>query len=582
MTHEPSRNVGGEEESADRIECDVLVVGSGAGGLLAAARAHDLGLQVCVIEKADRYGGTSAVSGGAIWIPNNAGLGETDSPEEALDYLRACTGGAVADDKLEAYIGDGPTVVRYLKELGVEYYSAPYPDYRQHLSGSMVGGRTMFVRPVDGKQLGKDFFYERESAVGMKLFGRIAVDSSEAIPIVTRARGRWLLLARIISRYWLDIRWRLLTRRDRRVTGGGALIAGLRAALRKRKIPLLLGTRLTQLGRTGERVDSAVVMKNGVESSIHVRQAIVLASGGFEHNQSLRKEHLPAPTSSSWSVTPVGANTGDALLASTAIGADVEFLGEAWWAPTIRLPARTLPNVDSRFALFMERQYPHGICVNRLGERFTNEGLSYNDFVQAMLADNEATGANSPCWLVFDARFRRRYALGGLLPGLVEPDAKLPAEWWDNVLYRAETLGELASKIKLPAETLQRTISRFNGFAATGIDEDFGRGSSAYDRRFADPRCKPNPGLGALEESPFYAIRLDAGDIGTKGGAKIDAHARVVSTSGTPIPGLYAVGNCSGAVTGSAYPGAGATLGSAVIFAYRAAAHIAIGRTGAE
>lgn len=558
------------------VECDILVVGSGAGGLLAAARAHDLGMSPCIIEKAGRYGGTSALSGGGIWIPVNAEIKGSDTAEEALKYLRQCTRGAVDEVKLNAYLETGPILVDYLAHaLGIEYYSvADYPDYLQHLEGARTGGRTMFVRPVDGKKLGEDFFLQRESAVGMKLLGRIAVDSSEAKTIVTRAAGRWRLICRIVARYWLDVRWRLKTHRDSRLTGGSALVGGLRAALKARAVPMFLGYRLSALEREGDRVIGARAVYNGVETTFVARKAVVLACGGFERSEKLREKYLPKPTSNSWTVTPQDGNTGDGLSAALEAGADTEFLDQAWWAPTMRLPARNVANVELRYALFFERQFPHSLCVNRNGRRFVNEGVSYNDFVQAMLADHAATGANLPCWMIFDSRFRQRYAVGGLMPASIEQDSRLPPEWWDTVIYRAGTIAELAEKILLPADALKETVERFNRFAERGVDEEFNRGGNAYDRRFADPRNKPNPGLGAVASAPFYAIPLDAGDIGTKGGVKIDEHARVLSTRGLPIPGLYAVGNCSGAVTGASYPGAGATLGSAMIFAYRAIADI--------
>jgi len=224
----------------------------------------------------------------------------------------------------------------------------------------------------------------------------------------------------------------------------------------------------------------------------------------------------------------------------------------------------------------MERGYPHTMCVNRNGVRFANEAMSYNDFGAAMLEDDRKTGANAPCWFIFDATARWRYPLGALLPSLFWPDWRLPREWFDNVFYRADTIEELARKIGIDPAVLAATVERHNGFARTGKDEDFDRGGNSYDTFFGDHlRNKPNPCLGPIEKGPFYAMPLDIGDIGTKGGLKTDENANVLRPDGTPIVGLYATGNVSGAVTYDSYPGAGATLGPAMTFGMLAAEHIA-------
>jgi len=325
----------------------------------------------------------------------------------------------------------------------------------------------------------------------------------------------------------------------------------------------------------GGRVVGAVVVRNGAESRIETRHGVILASGGFEKNQELRDRYLPKATPTDYSLTPGLNNFGDSLKAAMEIGADTEFLDQAWWVPTMRVPAPGFNNADMRAALFMERAYPHTLCVNRLGRRFADEAMSYNDFGAAMLEDDARTGANAPCWLIFDAVARKRYPIGALLPSALWPDWRLPREWLDNAYYRAQTLSELADKIEVDPATLSATIERFNQFAATGVDEDFGRGANVYDQFFGDPRNRPNSNLGAVATAPFYAMRLDIGDIGTKGGVKTDANGAVLGKDGKPIAGLYATGNVSGAVTYDSYPGAGATLGPAMTFGLVAAEHIA-------
>lgn len=557
--------------------CAVLVVGSGAGALLAANRAHDLGLKVIVIEKSDRYGGTSALSGGGIWIPNNSGIQGLDNYEQALTYFRACTKGRVPEGKLRAYLDSAPEMVEYMRQqIGVKYNAVTgYADYCQHLPGASDNGRTMFVEPVDAGVLGDDFFALREADMGAKLFGRIALDYYDGQLLGARATGWKRKIFSLIWNYWSDIGWRLKTRRDRRVTMGSALIAGLRIGLQERGVELLLNTRLEHFIVENGVVHGAVVSQDCNEYRILASQAVIVASGGFEQSQPLRTAHLPGQTLVEWSVTPMHNNTGDALIAGQNIGADTEFLHEAWWAPTVRIPAADTPNVNMRSALFIERSYAHSLCVNRQGRRFANEAMSYNDFGHAMIKDGASTGANTPCWFIFDANYRKKNILGRIMPGSIMPDASLPPEWWDSVLYRAGSIGELALKIAIDPVTLENTVSVFNDYTKTGVDLDFNRGLHSFDRFYCDPRHQPNPSLGALDRAPYYAIRVDLGDLGTKGGLKVDRDANVLDVEGRPIPGLYAIGNASGAVTADSYPGAGGTLGPALTFGYRAANHIA-------
>lgn len=561
----------------DDKRCEVLVVGSGAGALLAAIRAHDQGLKVLVIEKTDRYGGTSALSGGGIWIPNNSGIVQQDSYEQALTYFKACTQGLVPEEKLRAYLDSAPEMVEYMRNnVGVKYNPVEgYSDYCQHLPGASDNGRTMFVEPVDAGVLGADFFALREADMGAKLFGRIALDYYDGQLLGARAKGWKRKIFSLIWNYWSDLSWRAKTRRDRRVTMGSALIAGLRIGMQQRNIPLLLNTPLEHLIVENGQVTGAVVSQNANTFKIHASKAVILGAGGFEQDQKLRDEYLKTATKVEWSVTPMHGNTGGAIQAGQHIGAATEFMHEAWWAPTVRIPAADTPNVNMRSALFIERSYAHSLCVNRLGKRFANEAMSYNDFGHEMIRDNQQSGANTPCWFIFDANYRKKNILGRIMPGSIMPDSSLPPEWWDTVLYRAGSISELAQKIGIDSKQLEQTISTFNGYAKTGVDLEFKRGHYSFDRFYCDPRHQPNPSLGALEKAPFYAIRVDLGDLGSKGGLKVDKDANVLDLDGKPIPGLYAIGNTSGAVTADSYPGAGGTLGPALTFGYRAANHIA-------
>lgn len=564
-------------ELLDNPNYDVVVVGSGAGGMVASIRAHDLGLRPIVIEKSDRYGGTSAVSGSGLWIPNNIFIKDRDSDEAAFEYLKTTTKGKVADAMIWRYIRSSQRMLQFLIEIGVEYYLNPalkYPDYHPEAPGALPEGRALFVKPMDGSELGEEYFNLRESYPEFKLLDRITLDLDEGGAMIMKAPGWQLTLLKHLLRYGFDLRWRFKTHRDRRLGHGNALIGRLRRAMVRRNIPLALKTRMLTLDTADGKVTGVVANCNGREIRIGASKGVIMASGGYEQSPELRAKYLPEKSEVSWSVTPRGNNTGDALLAAQALSADTEFLNEAWWAPSIEVPSPKSPNMTRNHGIFFERGLPHSLCVNQLGNRFVNEACSYHRFGEAMMVDREKTGANVPCWIVFDSRFRKKYPLGGVLPGGAKPDWMLPPNWPATFFNKANTIYELAAKIGVPADTLQSTVDRFNGFVEEGEDKDFGRGGDFYNLYQGDPYHKPNPCLGTVAKPPFYAVRLDLGDLGSKGGPKIDENARVLDRSGKPIPGLYAVGNCAAAVMGDAYPGAGVTLGTTMTFGFLAASQI--------
>jgi 3-oxosteroid 1-dehydrogenase len=541
---------------------------------LAALRAADLGLSVVVIEKSHRYGGTTATSGGALWIPNHGLEGHLDSDEKAWAYLAAVTQGAHRQ-RLRAYIENGPRLVSYLANAGIAFQAiADLPDYFSNAAGA-VAGRALFPVEMDGGSLGNDYLAMREPAQAFKLFNRYSLDLAESFALSARPFGWQWVAAKMLLKYWLDIPWRLKTRRDRRATMGAALIAGLRRELNRRGVPVLLNTGLERLEMTDGRVVGAHLNTGGRLSYLTANRAVILAAGGFEQNQTLRDRFMAVRTSAKWSLTPEGGNAGDALLAGEAIGAALEFMDCAWWAPSMQLPARDIPNIDFTHQMFFDHRHPHSVCVNRLGFRFVNESGSYDRFGMAMIDNHLQTGANVPCWMIFDATYRAKYSCGGIMPASAMPDRSIPPDWWDNYLYRADDITQLAEKIGIDGRRLSTVIEEMNRCAATGIDPEFGRGRELYDRYFGDPRVGPNPCMGPINRPPYYAIRIDLGDLGTKGGLKADEHARVLDTRDNPIPGLYAAGNSSGSAFGNCYPGAGGTLGPALTFAYVAANHIA-------
>ncbi|WP_194791896.1 FAD-binding protein [Pseudomonas sp. UFMG81] len=552
--------------------CDVLVVGSGAGGLTAALRAHDLGLDTLVIEKSVQYGGTSAVSGGGIWIPDNAqvrALGGTDSAAEAVAYLRAVTEGEIDDGRIEAYVEHGRAMLQYLeRDTRVRFEAqAQYTDYYPHVPGGKPGYRSMDPLPFDAAALGEEFLRMREPSPGTLMMGRMAMTMKEARVLLCRGKG-WLgLTARVLWRYWRDREGRRLSQRDRRLTLGNALVGALRCSLLDRGVPLWLNCALEQLLIVDGRIGGARVQRDGQWLNIKARQGVIIAAGGFERNQVMRSQYHPQPSEARWSATPP-CNTGDGILAAQAVGARTALMAHSWWAPTLKVEGE-----EKQRALFIERNLPGCILVDAAGQRFVNEGAPYSDIVYAMYGHDREGAGSVPCWLVFDAEYRRKYPCGPLLPGYAQPDKRLP-EHLRRMLHKADDLAALAAQIGIDGAGLERTVQRFNTMAERGRDDDFGKGESLFDRYYGDPGVQPNPCLAPLHKAPFYAVRVDAGDIGTKGGLLTNPDAQVLHEDGAPILGLYAIGNSAASMMGRTYPGAGATLGPAMTFGYLAANHI--------
>ena len=328
-------------------------------------------------------------------------------------------------------------------------------------------------------------------------------------------------------------------------------------------VPIHYETPLTGLVVEGGRVVGVRAERDGAEVVIRARRGVILGSGGFEKNDTLREKYLPSPTEAAWS-TAAPSNTGAGIEAGIAVGAAVDLMDDAWWGPTIPLPR-------GPWFCLAERNLPGSIIVNSAGQRFMNEALPYVEATHAIYA-GEATGVSHvPAWMIIDQRYRNRYLFAGL-----SPRQPFPGRWYKHgTVRRAATLGELAAKIDVPADALAETVTRFNGFAESGVDEDFHRGESAYDKYYADPKVKPNPSLHSIDKGPFYAVKIVPGDLGTKGGIVTDERARALRPDGSVIEGLYAAGNCSSAVMGHTYAGPGATIGPAMTFGYLAAEDIA-------
>lgn len=564
----------GANQSKWNQEYDVVVVGSGAGGMTAALCAQSQGLSAVILEKAAVYGGTTAVSGGGIWIPCNdqmPGTGVSDTYEEALTYMKYLTEGEVPQERIEAYLKNAPEMVRYMQNsFGVKFRPvAKYPDYFPDKPGGKPGARTMEPLEFDASQLGEEFERQREPYKGTLVLGRLSMNQVEAHMLFGQAPGWLWLTFRMMWNYWTDFVWRRRTWRDRRMTLGQALVGQLRHALLRQKVPLQLNTGLDELVQEGGRVTGVLVTQEGRKLRIGARRAVVLATGGFESNQQMREQYLPNPTQASWSAAP-GMNQGDGIRAGLKLGAGLKFMNLVWGTPTVEVPGSSVAA-----ALFVERSLPGCVMVNKNGQRFVNEAAPYTEAVNAIVADHAKTGGTIPSWMVFDARFRKSYPAGPMLPAQFQPDSKLPREWWDKVVYKSDTLAALAGKIGVDEKGLLDTVGRMNNYAATGVDPEFGKGNNAFERYYADPKIKPNPCLAPIVQAPFYALPITPGEIGTKGGLVTDENARVLREDGSVIEGLYATGNCSAAVMGKTYAGPGATLGPAMTFAYIAARDIA-------
>jgi 3-oxosteroid 1-dehydrogenase len=373
---------------------------------------------------------------------------------------------------------------------------------------------------------------------------------------------------RMALTYFLDIKGRMQGKRSRRLTMGNALIGQLRWTMLERGIDLWLKSPLLELIEENGAVVGAVVERDGRRMAIRTRKGVVIGAGGFEHNQQMREQYLPQPTSTEWSGSQIN-NTGDGIRAAMDVGAATDLMNHAWWAPAVKIPGWDRP-----FIIFAERSLPGLVIVNKAGKRFQNEAAPYLESGLAFYQANNPEAPTIPGFVVFDAVFRKKFPFGPIAPGYSMPDAALSKRIW-SVMVKADTIEELAQKIGVDAKNLADTIKRNNEFARTGKDLDFQRGESYYDRYYGDARTSPNPCIAPIAEAPYYALPIHPGDIGTKGGALTDVNGQVVRENGEPIPGLYAVGNSAASVMGSKYPGAGATLGPAMTFGYLAAKHLA-------
>jgi 3-oxosteroid 1-dehydrogenase len=513
-------------------EVDVLVAGSGAAGLTAALTAAGSGLSVLVVESARSWGGTSAMSGGRVWIPAAA---PDDSDEAAAEYLEAVIGSGHGE-MIEAFVEGARPMAEFVENHSRHrFVPCPnYPDYHPNLPGWTKGGRAHDAAPIDLNCLVAEA-------------GDVLLPPGY-LPITHSEWEEW--------RYPSRFDWDLIDERRRRriLTNGASLVAALVDGAVRSGARLVRGVSLLEVEPGVSPIRARL---GGVETETTLTAtALILATGGFDADPTLRAAHLP-PALSVSAAAPT--NTGVALKLALDTGLAIENLGQGWWMPMVMIPGEEIGGSPHPRSLVRERGAPHQIVVNGAGTRFVDEASPYHDFVRAMLREVEARFPNRDAWLIFDEQFRSKYSFPGLsasgpAPAHIETDTSIEG---------------LAVRAGIDPKALTATIHRWNAICNSGRDTDFGRGDSHYDLYYGDPALR-RPNLGTIERAPFYAARVLSGTVGSKGGPVTTTEGQVVETDGRPRPGWYAVGNASAAWTGDGYPGPGATLGIGMTFAHRA------------
>jgi 3-oxosteroid 1-dehydrogenase len=528
-------------------EADVVVLGTGGAGLTAALAAAAGGADVAVYEKSTTVGGTTAVSGGVIWIPAHHRAPDL-SEADALEYLRAQSFGMMDEDLVETFVRTGPALIEFVEaqsDVQLEIATG-FPDYKPELPGGKPGGgRSLGPAPYNLTRLAD--WRDRITSFPPD-FSNVGIDAE------TRAR----LHADAMADESGDI-----------VVAGTALIAGLLKGLLDAGVTPTTSARAVELIADNGAVIGVRIVAGGLTLNVRARRGVVLANGGFEWDPALVGTFLRGPMHGP--VSPPN-NTGDALRMAMALGADLGNMGEAWWVPVVSIPGDTIDGQQRSRSVRLERTRPRSIIVNRAGKRFVNEACDYNSMAGAFHYLDPRNGyVNDPAWIVFDDQHLKRYGFLGVEPGEPVPD------WF----CASRDLDELQEKTGIDAAGLARTLDAWNTGVADGVDADFGRGASAYDGYWGDPQANTTAGktLGPLDTAPYYAVPVAVGAMGTKGGPRTDRDGRVLHVSGQVIPGLYAAGNAMAGPTGRAYGGAGGTLGPAMVFGFRAGHHAAAGES---
>jgi 3-oxosteroid 1-dehydrogenase len=546
---------------------DLLIAGSGGGGMVAALATLDAGLEPLIVEKQALVGGSTGMSGGMVWLPNNPLMrrdGIPDSHEDGLAYLADVVGDIGAPSspaRREVFLTAGYEMINFLTRKGVRLVRCPgWSDYYPNHKGGNAAGRGVEGIPFDAAELGN--WSDKVQPSMAKNFGFVVLTNElRAVQYFNRAPRAFAVALRVFARTWAA-----RIRRREMLTNGASLIAQMLKALialGDGKPPLWTNAAMEDLIVEDGRVVGARVKRDGSTLFIEARKGILLAAGGFGHNADMRRRYsADQPNEGKWSIANPG-DTGEVLQTAMRLGARTDLLDEAWWLPSVFIA----DGGDAAKALGSGRQRPGAIYVDSTGRRFCNESNSYVEVGKAMYA-NKAV----PCWMVFDEGYVNRYVSGA------NPLKKrrIPEELIERgAVIRGNTVADLARQIDVSSDKLEQTIARFNEFAVKGLDPDFGRGQSAYNDCLGDPGYRPNAAVGPLERAPYYATRVLPADVGTCGGVVTNEHAQVLDELDQVIDGLYATGNTTATVMGRTYPGAGASIASTMVFGYVAARHAA-------
>ena len=541
---------------------DFVIVGSGGGGMVAALTAADAGASALVLEKQERIGGSTAMSGGIAWVPNNpvmAADGVRDSYEDAMAHIEAVVGDVGPCSSFErrhAFVTAGPEMVSFLQDGGVRFVYCPgYSDYYSSAKGGHDSGRGIEPVPFDGRVLG-EWLPKLQPGLAKSLGLAVMTNEARSLSHYNRSMRAFAVSARVVLRTYAA---RL--RRQELLTNGASLIAQILHIAIARGIPIWTEAPLEEIIVEDGRVVGVRTVRDGVPVRVRARQGVLLAAGGFAHNPEMRGHYGgDQPNQAKWSIANPG-DTGEAIRCAMAVGAKTDLMDEAWWLPSPRTGRFGQSTLDQA------RQRPRTMYVDAAGQRFVNESNSYMEVGKEMYARDKTSKA-VPCWLIFDDRYRKRYAHQRSQPG------RFPRKLLKSgMLKQAWTLKDLAKMCDIDAAGLSETVERFNTFAEQGIDPDYGRGESAYNRSLGDPNHKVHPCLGPIDEAPYYAVQVVPGDIGTCGGLLTNEHAQVVDQDDRPIKGLYATGNGTATVMGRHYLGPGASIANTMVFGYLAARH---------
>lgn len=569
------------QDIQDNATYDVVVVGAGGAGMSAALFAAIDGAKVLLVESTETVGGTTAWSAGTTWVPgthHSATVNPQDTLADAARYLTNAIGDRTPEALRQAFLDHGAAAVKCVEENSdLQYRPYPkHPDYISDLEGSTLNGRALEPLPFDGRLLGDLFKLVRPPIPEFTVLGGMMVDRTDINHLLARTKklDSFVYTAKILLRHVSD---RIRYPRGTRLVMGNALVARLLYSLSKRpKVSLLLQTTVENLIRTDAGIQSVVLSQNGQRRTVRVKGGVVLASGGFNRHPELRKTMLLG-ADTQWCPAAPG-HTGAAHDLARGLGAHYGTggLSHSFWAPvSLRKRADGSTAVFPHFA--MDRAKPGMLTVNQAGERFVNESTSYHLFGLAMQEANKASAA-IPAYLICDAQALAKYGIGMVRPGAKTGDSSTAEFLADGYLTMGNTVEELASKLGINAQNLERSVQQMADYAETGVDPDFQRGETAYQRNIGDATWTgKNPNLGALAHAPYFAVKLFPGDIGAATGLVTDTAARVLNESGEPIPGLYAVGNDMHSIMGGVYAAPGITIGPGLVFAYMAASH-AMGR----